>query len=90
MRTRLLKQRGGTLPLECQRRALGIVLVVSPGRARGLGEVAEFALQRRNPLGGALPLAEQQVPDACHLPELRSGHPEPLKPGARGTFQGLL
>lgn len=68
---RLLKQGGGTLPLECQRRALGIVLVVRPGRARGLGEVAEFAPQRHNPLRGALLLAEQQVADACHLPELR-------------------
>jgi hypothetical protein len=37
------------LPLEGQRRALRVVLVVGPGRAGRLGQRGELPLQRRHP-----------------------------------------
>jgi len=44
------------LPLEGQRRALGIVLVIGPGRARGLGDTLELPLERGHPPQRARPL----------------------------------
>ena len=50
---RRLEQRGGVLPLERERRALRVVLVVGPGRTRRLRQPGELPLQRGHPLPGA-------------------------------------
>jgi hypothetical protein len=57
------------LPLEGQRRALRIVLVVGPARARGLRERRELALQRGHPPQRVRPLGGQQVARINHPPD---------------------
>jgi len=47
------------LPLEGQRRALRIMLVVGAGRARGLGDAVELPLQRRDPAPGPRPFGQE-------------------------------
>ena len=59
---RRLEQGGGVLPLEGQRRALRVVLVVGPGRAGRLGQPGELPLQRRHPLPRPPPLLLQPLP----------------------------
>jgi len=56
------------LPLEGQRRALRIVLVVGPAGARGLRDHGELPLQRRDPLPRASLLGQQQFPRGRHRP----------------------
>jgi hypothetical protein len=58
----LVEQCGGVLPFERERRALGVVLVVGTGRARGLGDVGELPLQRLYSRLRAFLFSEQQVP----------------------------
>ena len=67
---RRLEQGGGVLALERERRALGVVLVVGPGRAGRLGQPGELPLQRGHPLPRAGPLGQQQVPLRLHAPNL--------------------
>jgi hypothetical protein len=54
------------LPLEGQRRALRVVLVVGPARARRLGEYGELPLQRRRLLHRTRPLGQQQLARVSH------------------------
>ena len=56
------------LPLERERRALRIVLVVGPGRAGRLGQPGELPLQRGHPLPGAGPLGQQELARGRHAP----------------------
>jgi hypothetical protein len=64
------EQRGRVLSLEGQRGAFGIVFVVGPGRARGLGDAVELPLQRRDPAPGTRPFRQQQVARGRHAPTL--------------------
>jgi hypothetical protein len=61
------------LPLEGQRRALRIMLVVGPARARGLRDPGELPLQRRDPLPHPGPLSQQHLPRGRHSPD-DNGH----------------
>ena len=72
---RRLEQRGGVLPLERERRALRVVLVVGPGRAGRLGQPGELPLQRGHPQPRPLPLAEQHLPRRLHA--FDPSHPPP-------------
>ena len=72
---RRLEQRGGVLPLERERRALRVVLVVGPGRASRLGQPGELPLQRGHPQPRPLPLAEQHLPRRLHA--FDPSHPPP-------------
>jgi hypothetical protein len=65
----LFEQRGRMLTLERQRRALRVVLVVGPARARGLGEVRELPPQRGHPPERARPLGQQQLARVRHPPD---------------------
>jgi len=61
------------LPLEGQRRALRVVLVVGPARARGVRELRELPLQRGHPLPRADPLGQQQLARVTHPPDPNRG-----------------
>jgi len=63
------EQRGRVLPLEGQRRALGIVLVVCPARARRLRESRELPLQGGHLPHRTRPLRQQQFARVSHLPD---------------------
>jgi hypothetical protein len=67
---RLPEQRGRVLPLEGQRGALGVVLVVGPGRSGGLGDGVELPLQRRHPTPGTLAFRREQLARGRHAPTL--------------------
>ena len=64
------EQRGGVLPLERERRALRVVLVVGPGRAGRLGQPGELPLQRGLPLPRPGPLSQQKLTRGRHGPTL--------------------
>jgi protein phosphatase len=61
------EQRGGVLPLERERRALRVVLVVGTRLARGLGDARELPAQRGRPHLGTRPLRQQQLTGSGHL-----------------------
>jgi hypothetical protein len=67
---RRLEQRRRVLALEGERRALRIVLVVGPGRARGLRQAGELPLERGRPLPGARLLRQQELARVGHVPTL--------------------
>jgi hypothetical protein len=54
------------LPLEGQRRALRVVFVVGPGRARSVRELRKFPLQRGHSLSRAPALGQQQFARVRH------------------------
>jgi serine/threonine protein phosphatase PrpC len=60
------EQRGGVLPLERERRALRVVLVVGTRIARGLGDGRELPAQRGRPHLGTCPLRQQQLTGSGH------------------------
>lgn len=63
---RLFEQGRRVLPLEGQRCALGVVLVVGPARAGCLGELRELPLQRGYPPHRLRPLRRQHLARVCH------------------------
>jgi hypothetical protein len=66
---RLPEQGCRVLPLEGQRRTLGIMLVIGPGRARGLGDGVELPLQRRHPAPGQRLFRHEPLARGRHAPD---------------------
>jgi hypothetical protein len=78
-----LRQRGHVLPLERERRALRVVLVVGPGAPRRFDDAAELTLQRGQPGHGALARGGQR---RARIPGL-SHHPLPTIPATAGPVR---
>jgi hypothetical protein len=68
----LVEECGRVLPLEGERGALRVVLVVGPVRAGGLGDVGELPLKHPDPVDGARLFGQQQVARAVHESSLTS------------------
>ena len=79
------QQRRHVLPLERDRRALGIVFVVGVRRPRRFHNAGEIALKRRQPTQGSPALGVKQ-----HSRILVSGHDSCLPPGPRCAQSGEI
>jgi hypothetical protein len=86
------KERGGVLPLERERRALRVVLVVGARPACGIGDTREFPVQGRRPPAGTGSLREQQRTGSGHPSDFRLPGllPVPGRPSPPGRSQASV